>query len=81
MRNGKQKKSYNGSTGSDGTLIRMELDPSGAYAATSVSDKSLCLYDFFSGECVATMYGHSEIITGLKFMNDLKHLVSVSGDG
>ncbi len=27
------------------------------------------------------MYGHSELVTGLRFTNDGKHLVSVSGDG
>ncbi|KAK2182251.1 hypothetical protein NP493_359g02037 [Ridgeia piscesae] len=67
--------------GSEGTLIRVELDQSGAYLATTCSNKNICLYDFFSGELVASMNGHSEIVTGVKFMNDLKHLISVSGDG
>ena len=30
---------------------------------------------------MATMYGHSEIPTDIRFMNDLKHVLSVSGDG
>ena len=30
---------------------------------------------------MATMYGHSELVTGLRFTNDGKHLISVSGDG
>ena len=80
IKNGKQKKCYSGSVGSEGVLIRVELDPSGAYVATSC-DKSVSIYDFFSGECVASMSGHSEIITAVKFTNDLKHLISVSGDG
>jgi len=81
MRNGKQKKCYNGSTSSEGTLLRLELDPSSNYAATSSSDKCLSMYDFFSGECVASIYGHSEVSTGIKFLNDLKHFVSVAADG
>jgi WD40 repeat protein len=80
-RNGKQKKCYSGSASNDGTLLRLELDPSNNYAATSSSDKSLSVYDFFSGECIATMFGHSEISTGIKFLDDLKHFVSVSVDG
>ena len=80
-RNGKQKKCYSGSVGSEGTLIRLELDPSGYYVGTSCSDKNLSIYDFFSGECVASMSGHSEISTGIKFLNDFKHLISVSVDG
>lgn len=35
------------------------MDPSGLYIATSCSDKNLSIFDFYSGECVATMYGHS----------------------
>ena len=30
---------------------------------------------------MATMYGHSELVTGLRFTNDGRHLISVSGDG
>ncbi|XP_061093161.1 mitogen-activated protein kinase-binding protein 1 isoform X2 [Conger conger] len=78
--NGKQKKLYKGSQGEDGTLIKVQTDPSGLYVATSCSDKNLSIFDFYSGECVATMSGHSEIATGMKFTNDCKHLISVSGD-
>uniref|UniRef100_H3AH62 Mitogen-activated protein kinase binding protein 1 n=1 Tax=Latimeria chalumnae TaxID=7897 RepID=H3AH62_LATCH len=78
--NGKQKKLYKGSQGEDGTLIKVQTDPSGLYIATSCSDKNLSVFNFYSGECVATMFGHSEIVTGMKFSNDCKHLISVSGD-
>ncbi|XP_072030662.1 uncharacterized protein [Amphiura filiformis] len=78
---GKLKRIYKGSQSDDGTLIRVELDPSGMYVATSCSDKTLAIYDFYSGECVGTMTGHSELVTGIKFSNDCKHLISVSGDG
>ncbi|XP_012682239.2 mitogen-activated protein kinase-binding protein 1 isoform X2 [Clupea harengus] len=78
--NGKQKKLYKGSQGEDGTLIKVQTDPSGLYVATSCSDKNISIFDFYSGECVATMFGHSEIVTGMKFTNDCKHFISVSGD-
>ncbi|OCT64855.1 mitogen-activated protein kinase-binding protein 1-like [Xenopus laevis] len=77
---GKQKKLYKGSQSEDGTLIKVQTDPSGLYIATSCSDKNLSVFDFYSGECVATMFGHSEVVTGMKFTNDCKHLISVSGD-
>ncbi|KAG8449439.1 hypothetical protein GDO86_016189 [Hymenochirus boettgeri] len=77
---GKQKKLYKGSQSEDGTIIKVQTDPSGLYVATSCSDKNLSIFDFYSGECVATMFGHSEIVTGMKFTNDCKHLISVSGD-
>ncbi|XP_029902723.1 mitogen-activated protein kinase-binding protein 1-like isoform X2 [Myripristis murdjan] len=77
---GKQKKLYKGSLSEDGSLLRVQTDPSGQYVATSCSDKNISIFDFYTGECVATMFGHSEIVTGMKFTNDCKHLISVSGD-
>lgn len=44
---------------SSGLLNQVQTDPSGLYIATSCSDKNLSIFDFYSGECVATMYGHS----------------------
>ncbi|XP_052275032.1 mitogen-activated protein kinase-binding protein 1-like isoform X2 [Dreissena polymorpha] len=81
IKNGKKNREYKGSLGDDGTLLRMNLDPSGSYAATSCSDKNLCVMDFYSGELQATMFGHSEIATDVRFMNDLRHMISTSGDG
>ncbi|XP_034169305.2 mitogen-activated protein kinase-binding protein 1 isoform X1 [Pangasianodon hypophthalmus] len=77
---GKQKKSFKGSQAEDGSLLRVQMDPSGLYVATSCSDKNLSLFDFRTGECLAAMFGHSEIITGIKFTNDCRHLISASGD-
>ncbi|XP_068433202.1 mitogen-activated protein kinase-binding protein 1-like [Clinocottus analis] len=77
---GKQKKLFKGSLSEDGSVLRVQFDPSGQYVATSCSDKNISIFDFHTGECVATMDGHSEIVTGLKFTNDCRHLVSVSGD-
>lgn len=59
----------------------MVLDRSGIYLATSCTDKSLSVYDYYSGECMATMCGHSELATGLRFTNDCRRLISASGDG
>nr|XP_015803625.2 mitogen-activated protein kinase-binding protein 1-like isoform X1 [Nothobranchius furzeri] len=77
---GKQKKVFKGSLSDDGSLLRVQIDPSGQYVATSCSSKNISIFDFYSGECVATMFGHSEIVTGMKFTNDCKYLISVSGD-
>ena len=48
--------------------------------ATSCTDKSLSVYDYHTGELMASMCGHSELVTGLAFSNDSRHLISVSGD-
>lgn len=56
------------------------MDPAGIYLATSCSDKSICIFDYESGECVATLFGHSEIVTGMRFSQDCRHLITISGD-
>uniref|UniRef100_H3CZG7 MABP1/WDR62 second WD40 domain-containing protein n=1 Tax=Tetraodon nigroviridis TaxID=99883 RepID=H3CZG7_TETNG len=78
INSGKQKKLYKGSLSEDGSLIRVQLDPSGQYVATSCSDKNISIFEFNTGECVATML--NEIVTGMKFTNDCKYLISASGD-
>ncbi|XP_010287996.1 PREDICTED: WD repeat-containing protein 62, partial [Phaethon lepturus] len=77
---GKLKCCYKGSQGDDGSLLKVQLDPSGTFLATSCSDKSIALINFHSGEHVAKMFGHSEIVTGMRFTYDCKHLITVSGD-
>ncbi|XP_066252026.1 uncharacterized protein Wdr62 isoform X1 [Euwallacea similis] len=81
VNNGKHTKTFKGSTGDDGSLIKVVLDRSGIYLATSCTDKSLSVYDYYSGECMATMCGHSELATGLRFTTDCRRLISASGDG
>ena len=79
--NAKHTKTFKGSHSDEGTLIKLSLDLSGIYIATSCTDKTLSVYDYYSNECMAKMYGHSELVTGLKFTNDCKYLISASGDG
>ncbi|KAK4878078.1 hypothetical protein RN001_010584 [Aquatica leii] len=81
VNSGKHTRFFKGSTGDDGTLIKVTLDRSGIYLATSCTDKSLSVYDYYTGECMATMCGHSELATGLRFTNDCRRLISASGDG
>ncbi|KRX46411.1 Mitogen-activated protein kinase-binding protein 1 [Trichinella murrelli] len=78
---GKTKGSIKGSLADDGTVIKIELDPSGTFVATCCSDKTICIFDTLNGgECVAAVHGHSELITGVKFTGDCRRLISVSGD-
>jgi WD40 repeat protein len=78
---GKQKAVIKASTGDEGSLIKVAMDPSGLYVACSSSDKTVSLFDFYSGECLAKLYGHSEVVTQVKFSTDCRFLYSVSGDG
>ena len=81
VQTGKLKRSYKGSAGDDGSLHTMTIDSTGTLLAVSSSDKSIAIIDFYSGEIVATLVGHSENITGLRFTNDCTHLISTSADG
>ncbi|XP_030633812.1 WD repeat-containing protein 62 [Chanos chanos] len=80
VRSGKMKRCFKGSLSDDGTLLKVQMDPSGMFLATSCSDKNICIFDYESGECVATLFGHSEIVTGMRFSQDCRHLITVSGD-
>ncbi|KAM4567103.1 WD repeat-containing protein 62 isoform 2-T2 [Odontesthes bonariensis] len=78
---GKLKSCLKGSSSSEGALLKVQMDPSGSFFATSCSDKNITIFDYKSGECVATLFGHSEIVTCMRFSQDCRHLISVSGDG
>ncbi|CAK7333525.1 unnamed protein product [Dovyalis caffra] len=64
-----------------GDPIKVSMDPSCSYLACSYSNKSMCMYDAISGEMVTRAVGHGEVITGVIFLPDCRHLVSVGGDG
>ncbi|KAG2245848.1 hypothetical protein Bca52824_085476 [Brassica carinata] len=64
-----------------GDPIKVILDPSCSYLACSYSDRTICLLDFITGELVAQVTGHGETVTGLIFLPDCKHIISVAGDG
>jgi WD40 repeat protein len=73
---------HKGTVGDEGVLMKLQLDPSGSYFATSCTvDKSITIIDYATGEIQASMFGHAEYITSIKFTNSLKHLISVSADG
>lgn len=80
LASGKNTRCFRGSPAEEGTLIKVALDPTGTYLATSCTDKTLALYEYSTGECLASMLGHSELVTGLRFSHDGRHLISVSGD-
>ncbi|XP_062274498.1 WD repeat-containing protein 62 isoform X3 [Scomber scombrus] len=77
---GKLKKCLKGSSTDEGALLKVHIDPSGSYFATSCSDKNITIFDYESGECIATLFGHSEIVTCMRFSQDCRHLITVSGD-
>ena len=72
---------FKGSESKQGCLVGIALDPTNHYAVTSCSDKSMTLVNFDTEECVATLGGHSSQATGMAFLNDGKHLITVSEDG
>ncbi|RXN34960.1 mitogen-activated kinase-binding 1-like isoform X1 [Labeo rohita] len=77
---GKHKRSFSGSQTEDGSLLKVQIDPSGLFVASSCSDKNISLIDFQTGESLASVFGHSEIITALRFSSDCRRLLSSSAD-
>ncbi|KAJ3298246.1 hypothetical protein HK104_010954 [Borealophlyctis nickersoniae] len=62
-------------------LLKVSLDPSGSFAVTSGADKVIKIWDFHSGQCVARVAGHSEMVTGVKFSDDCRRIISTGGEG
>ena len=62
-------------------LYKADVDPSGMYVACAAFDKTISIFDFFSGEMMAQVTGHSEVVTSVKFSLDGRHIISTGGDG
>nr|CDS33412.1 mitogen activated protein kinase binding protein [Hymenolepis microstoma] len=71
---------YRASTSEDGSPVCCAADPTSTLIATAGSDKQINLFHLFTGEHVTTLYGHADIVMGLIFLPDLRHLVSLSCD-
>ena len=66
---------------SDADILKIELDKSGLLLATASQDRILRLYNFATGELLASMAGHAELLTSVKFSANGTSLISASGDG
>ncbi|XP_011471554.2 WD repeat-containing protein 62 isoform X2 [Oryzias latipes] len=77
---GKLQRCLKGSTSDRGALLKVRMDPSGSFFATSCSNKNIEVFDYETGECVASLFGHSEAVTCLRFSWDCTRLVSASAD-
>ena len=62
---------------SSAELYKADIDPSGMFVAVCGFDKMIRIFDFFSGQQVADVPGHSELITSVKFSPDGQTLVSI----
>ncbi|XP_043074697.1 mitogen-activated protein kinase-binding protein 1-like [Puntigrus tetrazona] len=77
---GKQKRCFSGARTEDGAFLKVQIDPSGLFVASSCSEKNISLIDLQTGERLASAFGHSELITALRFSSDCRHLLSSSAD-
>ncbi|XP_010464545.1 PREDICTED: mitogen-activated protein kinase-binding protein 1-like isoform X2 [Camelina sativa] len=64
-----------------GDPIKVILDPSCNYLVCSYSNRTISFVDFVTGELVAQATGHGEAVTGVIFLPDCKHIISVASDG
>ncbi|EOA29801.1 hypothetical protein CARUB_v10012895mg [Capsella rubella] len=64
-----------------GDPVKVILDPSCNYMVCSYSNRTICFVDFDTGELVAQATGHGEPVTGVIFLPDCKHIISVASDG
>ncbi|KRT81840.1 WD40 domain-containing protein, partial [Oryctes borbonicus] len=62
-----------------GFIFKIALDPLNKFICASCMDKSIMVYDFSTGNCLATLY--SNLVTSLCFTLDCQKLITVTGDG
>ncbi|XAR68854.1 hypothetical protein NMG60_11000249 [Bertholletia excelsa] len=63
-----------------GDPVKVTVDPSCSFLVCSYSNRSIYMYDFFTGEIVARAVGHADVVTGICVLSDCKHIVSVAAD-
>ena len=80
LQSGKHMRAYKNEAVT-GELYKSDVDPSGMFVAACAFDKTINVFDFFSGELIAQVGGHSELITSVRFSPDGRYLLSVGGDG
>ncbi|XP_065316216.1 uncharacterized protein LOC135925012 isoform X3 [Gordionus sp. m RMFG-2023] len=78
---GKLKYICKGSPNEEGILIKTVFDPSSQFVAVSCSDKSVNIIDFKTGEIMANINGHSEIVVCFKFSIDGSKIYTATFDG
>ncbi len=68
--------------GPAGKVYAMALSPDGKWLAAGgwTDDNEIRLYDFASGRLVALLKGHENVVDGLAFSPDGRHLISGSKD-
>ncbi|CAA3027960.1 mitogen-activated kinase-binding 1 [Olea europaea subsp. europaea] len=66
--------------GDTGDPVKVTIDGSCSYLVCSYSNRCICMFDYITGELVARAVGHSDVITGIAFLPDCKHLVSIDAD-
>jgi WD40 repeat protein len=81
LHTGKHMRAYKNPEISSTELYKVDIDPSGLYIVTCGFDKSITMIDFYSGEVITQVFGHSELVTNISFSRDGSHIVTVGGDG
>ncbi|HMZ06268.1 MAG TPA: protein kinase [Anaerolineales bacterium] len=62
-------------------IVNVALNPNGDLIAAAYDDNTIHLWDIATSEEIASLYGHSDLITALRFTPDGKLLISTSNDG
>ncbi|GJQ69095.1 hypothetical protein Trydic_g6259 [Trypoxylus dichotomus] len=62
-----------------GYIFKIALHPQNKYICASCMDKSIIVYDFSTGNSLATLY--SNLVTNLCFTSDCQRLIAATGDG
>ncbi|KAI0221003.1 hypothetical protein L0F63_004216 [Massospora cicadina] len=62
-------------------MTRIALDASGQFACVAGSDKAVRVVDLGTNTLLGAFWGHSEMVTSVRFLSGCSRIVSTSGDG
>ena len=67
--------------GHTGSVESVSFSPDGKRIISASKDKSICILDAQTGQCLQILKGHTDYVNSASFSPDGRRIVSASGDG
>ncbi|KAH9512397.1 hypothetical protein Btru_039405 [Bulinus truncatus] len=76
-----EKCMFRGCPSEEAQIQKISLDDKGALLVTAASDRTINVINFYNGEILTTVPGHTKLVTGLMFSSTGDRVISTSMDG
>ncbi|XP_055869250.1 mitogen-activated protein kinase-binding protein 1-like [Biomphalaria glabrata] len=76
-----EKRMFRGCPSEEGQIQKISLDDKGSLLVTAASDRTINVINFYNGDILITVPGHTKFVTGLLFSSTGDRIISTSMDG